>query len=146
MKLLGLLLFLFAIPVLFLNGCGSDGEGENELSEFELKHGVGPVDEPIEIIEINTELAAKGEQLFETRCTACHQLEVPITGPALANVANNREPAFIMNYILNPLEMRQRHPVAKELSQEYPGVMTDQGLDREQARAVVEFLTAYARD
>lgn len=144
MKLSGLLLLLFVIPV-FMTGCGSEKD-DDKLSEFELEHGVGPIDEPIEIDEINTELAAKGEQLFETRCTACHQLEVMITGPALGNVANNRKPTFIMNYILNPQEMRQRHPVAMELSQEYPGIMTDQGLDKEQARAVVEFLTSYARN
>lgn len=132
---------------LLLFACRANDNGsEEQISDFELKHGIGPVTSEIDLSEIAPELASKGEQLFQVHCTACHQLESQITGPALGGITENRTPAYIMNYILNPREMRERHPEAQRLSEQYPGVMVEMGLDEDDARAIVAFLAKYAAD
>jgi cytochrome c1 len=45
-----------------------------------------------------------------------------------------------MNMILNPQEMVERHPVAKQLLAEHMTYMPNQGLTEEQARQVLEYL------
>ncbi len=129
-----------------ISACGGDDSSGNGLSEFEKEHGVGPITEAISLDELDRNLADRGQELFEAQCTACHQLEAPITGPALGEITQKREPAFIMNYILNPREMREKHPVAQQLSEDYPGVMNDLGLDKDEAKAIVVFLAEYAGD
>ena len=131
-----LLIFVF---VLF--GC-RNGETEDALTEFELAHGIGPITEKLELGELDLEKAERGQQIFQSICVACHNLDAVISGPRLRNVADRREPEFIINYILNPREMSQKHPVGQELSQSYAGAKTDLGLNREEALDVLEFLRA----
>lgn len=138
------------IAFVLLIGCSQNGETENdvseneeqeqELTEFEMEHGIGPVDEEITIKEIDEELAQKGMEVFDMKCGACHKMDERYVGPPLGGVMNARTPAYVMNMILNPEEMLEKHPIAKSLATEYPTAMTDQQLSREQARAVVEYL------
>ena len=55
-------------------------------------------------------------------------------GPALREVTARRTPAYIMNMILNPQEMVERHPVAKQLLAEHMTFMPNQGLRLDEAR------------
>lgn len=140
------------IAVLFLiGGCGNgSGKGEDEksgqketsgLTEFELKHGIGPVTEPVTLGEtIDQEKVTLGEKIFKTKCSACHKMESDYVGPALGDVLEKRTSAYVMNMILNPVEMTRKHPKAKELLAQYMNQMTFQNVSREQARAIVEFL------
>jgi hypothetical protein len=66
-------------------------------------------------------------------------------GPALGEVTARRSGAFIMNMILNPQEMVERHPVAKQLLAEHMSFMPNQGLTREDARLVLEYLRDEAK-
>jgi hypothetical protein len=50
-----------------------------------------------------------------------------------------------MNMILNPQEMVERHPVAKQLLAEHMTFMPNQGLTREDARLVLEYLREEAK-
>jgi putative heme-binding domain-containing protein len=84
-------------------------------------------------------LAAQGKELFETRCKTCHKLDEEHIGPTLRNVTDRRDPVFIMNMILAPEEMIQKHPTGQELFAEYGTMMTNQNLSREQARALLEY-------
>lgn len=141
---------LIAITMLLLAGCGGEAnkeedessaqEQEQELTEFEIEHGIGPVDEEITIDEIDPELAKEGMRVFDMKCGACHKMDERYVGPPLGGIMNARSPAYVMNMILNPEEMLEKHPVAKSLATEYPTSMTDQQLSREQARAVAEYL------
>ena len=141
-----LIIFILTSFIVFgIISCSEEDSGE--LSEFEQTYGIGPVTENLELSEdINPDLAEDGARLFQTYCTACHQLDASITGPALRNVTQNREPEFVMNYILNPVEMRQRHPEGQQLSERFPGVMNDSNLDREEARAILEYLRSEKDD
>ena len=114
--------------------------GSAPLTEFQLKHGIGPVTEELGISGIDSALVAEGEQLFRRQCASCHKLDERLVGPALRDVANRRSPEYMMNMILNPAEMVQRHPEARKLLAQHLTVMTYQGVTVEQARALVEFL------
>ena len=110
------------------------------LTPFQQEHGIGPVTEPVTLGAFDHELAEEGAEVFATKCSACHKLGERYVGPALGEVLARRTPAYVLNMILNPQEMYEKHPVAKQLLGEYMSFMPNQGLTPEQARAVVEYL------
>jgi cytochrome c551/c552 len=118
---------------------------EGGLSAFELEHGIGPVKEPIELGPLDAAMAATGKTVFEAKCTACHKMDTLYIGPALGEVTTRRSGAFIMNMILNPQEMVERHPVAKQMLAERMSFMANQGLTRDEARAVLEYLRTQSK-
>lgn len=120
------------------------GEG-SDLSAFELEHGIGPVKEVVTLGPLDEKLAAHGSEIFTTKCTACHKMAEKYVGPAIGEVLTRRSPTFVMNMMLNPNEMVERHPVAKQLLAEHMTMMANQGLTVEDARAVVEYLRTQAK-
>lgn len=145
------ILFLLAISLIY-TGCGNGGERETaaaqdeapELTEFELEHGIGPVTERIDIGDINVERARRGAEVFDLRCTACHRMGRRFVGPPLGAVTEARSPEFLINFILNPEEMTNRHPVGQALLQEYMTIMPYQNVSRDQAIEIIDFLRYYA--
>jgi cytochrome c len=121
------------------------GEAKSELTAFELENGIGPIKEKVEVGPLDPALAAKGKALFETKCSMCHKMDTTYVGPALGEVTARRTPAYIMNMILNPQEMVERHPIAKQLLAERMTFMANQNLSAEEARAVVEYLRTQAK-
>lgn len=111
-----------------------------ELTPFQQEHGIGPVTEVVTLGAFDHELAEDGKELFDTKCSACHKLGERYVGPALGEVLTRRTPTYVLNMILNPEEMYQKHPVAKQLLAEYLSYMPNQALTQDQARAVVEYL------
>ena len=101
--------------------------------------GIGPVSE-LALAEVDQGLVAKGEDLFNKNCSACHKPDKRYIGPAVSGVTERRTPEWIMNMILNPTEMIQKDPLAKQLVGEYNGaVMANQNLTEEEARAILEY-------
>lgn len=49
--------------------------------------------------------AAKGKELFNTLCAACHKLDAKSTGPALRGVADRHDRAWIYKWVRNSSEM-----------------------------------------
>lgn len=136
---------------LLLLGCGGGGgdaappapppAAADELTAFQLEHGIGPITEPMTLpAEIDHELAEEGEEIFAQKCSACHKMAEKYIGPELGTVLDRRTPAFVMNMILNPQEMIEKHPVVKQMLAETMSFMANQGLTREDARAVVEYI------
>lgn len=109
------------------------------LTEFELENGVGPVKQKLELGPIDPKLVKKGEEIFNTKCIACHKLDERYVGPAQRDVIKRRSPEFIMNMMLNPQEMQEKHPVVKKLLAEYMTQMTNQNLSFDDARALLEY-------
>lgn len=103
--------------------------------------GVGPVEEVNWPDEIDQELAATGEEKFNTLCTACHMPNQRMIGPAMSGVYERRSPEWVMNMILNPDGMLKEDPIAKALLKEYNNaIMLNQNLSRDEARAIAEYL------
>ncbi|SCY75184.1 c-type cytochrome [Flavobacterium caeni] len=58
----------------------------------------------------------KGKELFNTNCAACHKLDGKSTGPALRNVADKHDKAWLVKWIHNSSEMiKAGDPVAVKL-------------------------------
>ena len=114
--------------------------GGSDLTAFQLENGIGPVTSPVTLAAIDAGLAKKGNDVFQVKCTPCHKITERYVGPALEEVLSRRSPTYVMNMILNPNEMVERHPVAKGVLAEYMTMMANQGLTVEEARSVLEYL------
>lgn len=146
MKNLGILILSLAI----MSACGGSGnEGQNQATDEKLNaavnanpmsnKGIGPI-KHVTLEEINHEMVEGGKQIFEEMCTACHKPDQKFIGPAPAGITERRSPEWIMNMILNPVEMVEKDPIAKRLLMEANGApMADQNLTEEEARKVLEY-------
>lgn len=146
-------LVILLILVLFFSACGNGTDEERSapeteeaeaLTQFELEHGIGPVTERLDIGDLDVERARRGADIFDRRCTACHRMDRRFVGPPVGETTEARSPEFIINFILNPEEMTNRHPVGQALLQEYMTIMPYQNVTKEQAIEIVDFLRYYA--
>lgn len=143
------LVFLVASAAACGGGEDPPGEGASagtavvagtDITADELEFGIGPIRD-LELGDLDPALAASGEEAFTLKCSACHRLDERYIGPALADVLQKRTPEYVMNMILNPEEMVQRHPEAKKLFAEFNFTpMANQQLTEAEARAVLEYL------
>lgn len=102
--------------------------------------GVGPVKSVDLADDIDQDMADKGKEIYDTNCLACHKPEKKFVGPAPKGILDRRAPEWVMNMILNPEVMVKEDPVARQLLKEYNGSpMANQGLEEEEARAVLEY-------
>lgn len=141
----------FLTPLIF--SCGGGGKSKiDQIKEqsvmepadpydnWQSNHGVGPIKAFTLDAEIDKELVMKGEEIFKSKCTACHKADKRFIGPAPKEILSRRTPAWIMNMILNPDVMVQKDPMAKKLLMEFNGSpMANQNLTEEEARAVLEY-------
>lgn len=110
------------------------------MADWKTNKGVGPIKSVNISADINTELVVTGQKIFETMCTACHKLDKKFIGPSPKGILSRRTPEWTMNMILNPNEMVQKDPIAKQLLIEANGSpMANQNLSEEDARAVLEY-------
>ena len=102
--------------------------------------GVGPVTSVDLPADIDQAMATKGKEVYDQMCLACHRIGKKFIGPAPNGILERRTPEWVMNMILNPQEMVQKDPLARDLLQEFNGSpMSNQGLTEEQARAILEY-------
>lgn len=152
MKSIALKFILFALVMAAFSACGSDSNAGAPASKPKPKSmladepdpmndkGIGPVTEVKLDPEVDQELAAKGKEIYEKMCTACHKPEEKFIGPPQKGVLERRTPEWVMNMILNPEQMVKEDPIAKKLLMEYNGSpMANQNLTEEEARAVLEY-------
>ena len=156
---------LTAIAILTLISCGGKEEKKNDGIQIGQKpaatetpkeepastvkpsetidltnKGVGPIKNLELSAEIDQAMAAKGMEVYKTKCMACHKPDKKFIGPAPTGIFKRRTPEWIMNMILNPEEMTQKDPLAKALLVEFNGSpMANQNLTEEEARQVLEY-------
>lgn len=103
--------------------------------------GIGPIKGFEFPSDVDTDMAARGEAKFNAICVACHMVDQRMIGPAMKGVYERRNPAWVMNMILNPDGMLKEDPIAKALLKEYNNaIMLNQNLTEEEARDVAEYL------
>ena len=102
--------------------------------------GVGPIKSLELPAEIDQAMAAKGMEVYKTKCMACHKPDKKFIGPAPKGILERRTPEWIMNMILDPEDMIKKDPIAKALLMEFNGSpMANQNLTEEEARQVLEY-------
>lgn len=117
------------------------GANPNGLSDFEMEHGIGPIKETLKLNEtIDAALAKKGEKTFEVKCYQCHRVDSKLVGPPLHDVTLRRKPEYIVNMMMNPEGMIQKHPEAKKLFGQYLTPMANQNLTKDEALSILEYL------
>lgn len=157
MKILKLM--VIALLFGFLTYGVQAGQMKSEKSSFGFNHsavdtgktekaeniGIGPIKE-VKLGAIDKKLAKKGQNIFNTKCMACHRLDMRLVGPPLKNITKQLSPVYIMNYLLNTTEMQKKEPQLKKLIKKYNGViMPDQGLNKKQAREILEYFRSVAK-
>ncbi len=162
MKKLKLLItvFTFSAGIAFFSACGgsdtnTDANGstatatdESAVADEEIdpdaksdSKGVGKFTNVAIDATIDNAMAAKGQAIFEGKCTACHKTtDEKVVGPGLKNITNLRTPEWIMNMIANPEEMTKKDPVAKALFEKHLVQMTFQNVSDDETRQIYEFL------
>jgi len=158
---LKIIIFLFAV---FLMNCGGKEEkkkntiiyGKKDATEKPIStnsekvqaslkvdltnKGVGPITLLVLPESIDETMAAHGADIYKKMCTACHRPDKKCIGPAPLGILERRSPEWIMNMILNPENMIQNDPLAKELLSEFNGApMANQNLTEDEARAILEY-------
>ena len=148
MKIISHTIVAFSLLTFF--ACGGGGKSEIEkirersisdpYEKWESNKGIGPVKELKLQETIDQQLADKGLEVYEAKCTACHKAEKQFIGPAPKDILDRRTPEWVMNMILNPEEMVKEDPIAKKLLIEFNGSpMANQNLTEDEARAVLEY-------
>lgn len=146
--------FIFLISLFILASCGEKSKEADKLpgkapepkslAEAEANwkdyDGIGPVAAFSLPETVDDEMATKGKEIFDAKCTACHKPTEKSIGPAPKGIMEKRNPSWVMNMILNPTEMTQKDPLAKQLLIEFNmSPMANQNLTEEDARAVLEY-------
>ncbi len=147
-----LLLIMVAVFILF--SCGkkdgtvempkpkklSEAKKQDPMENWQNNKGIGPVSSITLPAEIDQSMVAAGKEVYESMCTACHKIDKKFIGPSPKGIITRRTPEWIMNMILNPEEMTQKDPIAKQLLIEANGSpMANQNLTEDQARAILEY-------
>lgn len=155
------LLAALILSVVFISACSDNSENQNTsssnsdleakagkfgLTAWEYENGVGPIKQKLNIGNgIDEVMAKSGEQIFETKCMACHKIDERYVGPALKGVVERRTPEYVMNMILDPADMTQKHPEAKKMLAQYATQMTFQNVSQEDARKILEYLRSVSK-
>ena len=106
--------------------------------------GIGPIKSVTISDGIDNAMATHGEDVFQKMCSACHKMDKKFIGPKIDGVTERRSPEWIMNMIMNPEEMIQKDPIAKQLLIESNmAVMANQNINEEDARAILEYFRKY---
>lgn len=144
---------MWSVPVaILLFSCGESKK--KDISDFKASSspqeetasvdpmqnkGIGPV-KSLTLGELDQAMADAGKAIFDANCAACHKPDKKFIGPAPKDILLRRSPEWVMNMILNPEEMLQKDPIAKQLLIEANGApMANQNLTEEQARQVLEY-------
>ncbi|GAA5222107.1 c-type cytochrome [Membranihabitans marinus] len=154
-------IFLSSVAVFCMISCGSEGgeqaaktetkkeEVKSEPSQADLpaskrvdleNKGIGPITEVDLPSEIDRKLSVKGKEIYSAKCIACHSVDKKIIGPPQKGILDRRTPEWVMNMIMNPTEMLEKDPLAKDLLAEFNNTpMLDQNITEEEARALLEY-------
>ena len=126
------LLIIFFISI----SCQNNSKGIEALEN----KGVGPITNVILEDKVNISMVNSGEKLFNQLCTSCHIINEDYIGPAMSGILDRKSPEWIMNMILNPIQMLEEDSIAIELLEKYNfEYMYNQNLLEEEAREILEY-------
>lgn len=139
---------LILLSAFIFSSCGSDSKSDKQandpsntsgLPDWEYKNGFGPIKKKLYLLPIDKAMADEGQKIFESKCAACHKLDERYVGPAQRDVLRRITPEFFMNMVINPEENLEKHPHTKEMLAQYMQKMTNQNINLEDARKLLEY-------
>jgi protein SCO1/2 len=92
--------------------------------------------------------ARPGEDLFNTRCTACHTIgQGDKLGPDLLGVVSKRDPQWLIRWLMEPdVMLKEQDPLAMALYTQYNKVpMPNVKLAQQQALDLIQFMELESR-
>ncbi len=101
--------------------------------------GIGPI-KSLNLGPINKGQVKMGQNIFNNKCFVCHSLDQKKVGPPLGRVAKEQAPEYILNLLLNTVEMQQKDQRIKQLIYQYKILMPDLKLSKNDASSVLEYL------
>ncbi len=111
----------------------------------EKDKGIGPFQD-VKLSPLNPDKVKKGMALFNTKCIICHELDVKKLGPPIRNTTKVYTPEFILNMIVNPLEMEKSNETIKALLKQYNNLpMIDQKITQDEALQIFDYLRSVAK-
>ena len=156
------LVFSIAIVTLISNGISHVSTGNTMITKVittsvnhaiakdgvppqEKDLGIGPVKNVV-LGPLDDKMIADGKKIFNNKCTTCHEMDQKKIGPPLRNVTKERTPEFIMNLLVNTIQMQQENQSLIDLIQDYNNLpMPNPVLNQTQARLVLEYLRSVAK-
>lgn len=119
-------LTILLTAVLAISACKNKGFEKRQEDEKVVAGDTATKDVKEEPQPVDTRIA-KGQQLFDENCTACHALHQKIVGPALTGITKRREMDWLIKFTRNaPAMIDNGDRIAKKLAEEYkPTVMTE---------------------
>jgi len=116
-----------------------------ELQESTGDKGVGPFKD-VKLGPVDQAKARKGLGVFMEKCFLCHELDNKKLAPPLRNITKQETPEFILNMIVNPVEMQKVNPKIKDLFKKYNNLpMLDQQISQPDALNILEYLRSVAK-
>lgn len=101
--------------------------------------GIGPVKE-WKPGPVDAALAAKGKRVYDAQCIVCHLYDKKKIGGPMRDIAKRRTPEYIINKMLNPVEMAEQDPENIPARQAYTISMPVMTITEGEAVAVYEYL------
>ena len=101
--------------------------------------GIGPVKE-WKLGPVDAALASKGKRVYNAQCIICHMYDKKKIGGPLRDIAKQRTPEYVINKMLNPVEMAERDPDNIPARKAYTISMPELTITEGEARAVYEYL------
>ncbi|MBA2660717.1 MAG: cytochrome c [Bradymonadaceae bacterium] len=142
-----LLLGIVLASVVALFGCDASGKapkkgGSAPAAAAGNAKGPSSIDNGgITLVSSDPDMIKKGESLYLGKgCSACHQMDKRVVGPALRGITNRREPEWLARFILHPDAMVKSDAEAKKLLEEYRTPMPNVNLTAEEADAILAYL------
>jgi len=118
---------------------------DESMDQQEKDLGIGPV-KSVVLGPVNSKMAGEGKVIYTNQCIMCHDIDQNKLGPALRNVTKTRTPEYIMNILLNPVQMQKENATVKALLVKYNNLpMPDPSLNQAKARSVLEYLRSLAK-
>ncbi len=120
---------------------GAESQAPGAESQDESKPAGMITAADLSLGDIDPAMAEKGKTTYDVKCQACHSMgENRVVGPGWKGITTRREPAWIMNMILNIDMMLAEDEEAQKLLEQCLVRMPNQNLSKEEARDVLEFM------
>jgi len=126
---------------LMLGACGSSDSEKTVAVDPATDKGIGvyATKEVDGLTEIDDVMAQKGKAIYEAKCIACHNPTLKLA-PDVAGITKRQTPNWIMNMIINPVQMTKENATAANLLKEFKNIqMTFQDVSEPDARAILEY-------